>query len=153
MLLERRATTVLDAIEHLVGMQSQAPGPPYVGLWSRLADFAFDQVGELMTDRRALRIVLMRGTLHLVGARDARALRPLAQVILDNCLQTRAADLDGVDQNAARAPRLPGRERPDAVRPAGRAPSRSAHAGAGPVRPGLRQPAALPRGPGPDHHR
>lgn len=103
MLLERRATTVLDAIEHLVGMQSQAPGPPHAGLWSRLADFAFDQVGELMTDRRALRIVLMRGTLHLVSARDARALRPLTQVILDNHVKTRAADLGGVDLDAVAA--------------------------------------------------
>ncbi|MEU8798880.1 winged helix DNA-binding domain-containing protein [Spirillospora sp. NPDC048819] len=100
MLLERRAMPALEAIEHLVGLQSQAPNPPYIGLWSRLAGFAFDEVGELMTDRRALRIVLMRGTLHLVSARDARALRPLTQVILDNHLKTRARDLDGIDLTA-----------------------------------------------------
>ncbi|MFA1551347.1 winged helix DNA-binding domain-containing protein [Actinomadura chokoriensis] len=103
MLLERHDLPVLDAIEHLVGMQSQAPNPPHVGLWSRLADFAFDEVGALMTDRRALRIVLMRGTLHLVSARDARALRPFTQVILDNHLKTRAADLDGIDLDAITA--------------------------------------------------
>lgn len=100
MLLERRAMPALDAIEHLVGMQSQAPNPPYIGLWSRLAGFAFDEVGELMTDRRALRIVLMRGTLHLVSARDARALRPLTQVILDNHLKARTRELDGIDLTA-----------------------------------------------------
>lgn len=103
MLLERHDTPVLAAIEHLVGMQSQAPNPPHVGLWSRLADFAFDEVGALMTERSALRIVLMRGTLHLVSARDARALRPLTQVLLDNYLKTRARDLDGVDLAAVTA--------------------------------------------------
>ncbi|MFI0481789.1 winged helix DNA-binding domain-containing protein [Actinomadura sp. 9N215] len=100
LLLERHAMAPLDAIEHLVGMQSQAPNPPYIGLWSRLADFDFGDVGELMTARRALRIVLMRGTLHLVSARDARALRPLTQPIRDNHLKSRAADLDGVDLDA-----------------------------------------------------
>ncbi len=100
MLLARHDMPVLSAVEHLVGMQSQAPNPPHVGLWSRLADFAFDDIGPLMTERRALRIVLMRGTLHLVSARDARALRPITQVLLDNHLKTRAADLDGVDLDA-----------------------------------------------------
>ena len=103
MLLERHAMAPLDAVEHLVGMQSQAPNPPYIGLWSRLRDFAFDEVGELMTGRRALRIVLMRGTLHLVSARDARALRPLTQAVLDNHLKTRAAELDGIDLAAVAA--------------------------------------------------
>ncbi|TDB76686.1 winged helix DNA-binding domain-containing protein [Actinomadura sp. KC216] len=100
LLLERHAMPALDAIEHLVGMQSQAPNPPYIGLWSRLAGFDFGEAGELMTARRALRIVLMRGTLHLVSARDARALRPHTQAVLDNYLKSRAADLDGIDLDA-----------------------------------------------------
>ncbi|TDB93563.1 winged helix DNA-binding domain-containing protein [Actinomadura sp. 7K534] len=100
MLLERHAMPALDAIERLVGMQSQAPNPPYIGLWSRLDGFSFDEVGELMTGRRAARIVLMRGTLHLVSARDARALRPLTQVIQDDYLKTRAGDLAHVDLDA-----------------------------------------------------
>ncbi|MFB4312009.1 winged helix DNA-binding domain-containing protein [Actinomadura sp. GTD37] len=103
MLLERHDLPVLDAIEHLVGMQAQAPNPPHVGLWSRLAGFDFGAVGPLMTERRALRIVLMRGTLHLVSARDARALRPLVQGLLDGHLRSRAADLDGVDLDAVTA--------------------------------------------------
>ncbi|QKW33699.1 winged helix DNA-binding domain-containing protein [Actinomadura sp. NAK00032] len=103
MLLERRDMPVLDAIEHLVGMQAQAPSPPHIGLWSRLDGFAFDAVGPLMTERRVLRMVLMRGTLHLVSARDARALRPLTQPLLDNYLRTRAADLAGIDLDAVTA--------------------------------------------------
>ncbi|TMQ97516.1 winged helix DNA-binding domain-containing protein [Actinomadura soli] len=100
LLLERHAMPALDAIEHLVGMQSQAPNPPYIGLWSRLADFGFAEVGELMTARRALRIVVMRGTLHLVSARDARALRPHTQAVLDGYVKTKAAELNGIDLDA-----------------------------------------------------
>ncbi|MEU8347183.1 Winged helix DNA-binding domain-containing protein [Actinomadura meyerae] len=103
MLLERRDMPALDAVEHLVGMQAQAPSPPHIGLWSRLAGFTFDAVGPLMTERRVLRMVLMRGTLHLVSARDARALRPLVQPILDGYLRSRAADLAGVDLGAVTA--------------------------------------------------
>jgi hypothetical protein len=39
-LLERAPVRAIDAIEHLGGMQSQAPLAPYVGLWTRLRDFA-----------------------------------------------------------------------------------------------------------------
>ena len=37
LLLERRSMPVEAALEHLVGLQAQAPLAPYVGLWSRLA--------------------------------------------------------------------------------------------------------------------
>ncbi|TDD80991.1 winged helix DNA-binding domain-containing protein [Actinomadura rubrisoli] len=104
MLLRRRETSAVEAVEHLVGMQSQAPNPPYIGLWSRLEGFAFDEVGGLMEDRRLVRVVLMRGTLHLVSARDALALRPLTQPILDSYRKSRrGADLDGVDLPAVAA--------------------------------------------------
>src|SRR4029453_12436377 len=35
-LLERADRTALDAVEHLAGMQAQAPLPPYGRLWCRL---------------------------------------------------------------------------------------------------------------------
>ncbi|WP_019632845.1 winged helix DNA-binding domain-containing protein [Actinomadura atramentaria] len=82
-LLERAPLTPIEAVEHLVGMQAQAPNPPYVGLWSRLADFSFADLGTLVETRAAVRILLMRGTIHLVSARDAAALRPLTQAVLD----------------------------------------------------------------------
>ncbi|QFG21994.1 winged helix DNA-binding domain-containing protein [Actinomadura sp. WMMB 499] len=101
MLLRREPVSALEAIERLVGMQAQAPNPPYIGLWSRVEGFDFGAVSRLLTERRALRIVLMRGTLHLVSARDARVLRPLTQGILDRYLAGPAGrDLDGADLRA-----------------------------------------------------
>lgn len=74
--------TATEAIEHLVGLQAQAANPPYVGLWSRLADFRAGELSDLIAGRAAVRIALMRGTIHLVGARDALALRPLLRPVV-----------------------------------------------------------------------
>ena len=62
------------AIEHLVGLQAQAAEPPYVGLWTRLEGFAFEDLSRLMIERRVVRSALMRGTLHIVAARDVQRL-------------------------------------------------------------------------------
>src|SRR5215204_3475013 len=100
MLLRRRNLSAVEAIEHLVGMQAQAPAPPYVGLWTRLKDFHSDDLACLILERRAVRIALMRNTVHLVSARDGLALRPLMQPVFDRTLySTRAnrAHLEGVD--------------------------------------------------------
>lgn len=69
-LLERAPTRAIDAIEHLAGMQSQAPLAPYVGLWTRLQDFAPDELSALTDQRQVVRLHLMRNTVHLVSARD-----------------------------------------------------------------------------------
>ena len=73
---------VSAAVEHLVGLQAQATLPPYYGLWSRLERFDPHELGRLLTDREAVRMTLMRGTVHLVTVRDALVLRPLVQPIV-----------------------------------------------------------------------
>jgi hypothetical protein len=88
LLLRRSPLPVADAIEHLVGMQSQAPQPPYVGLWTRLERFRPEELSQLLIDRRVVRIAVMRGTVHLVTANDCLALRPLVQPIFDRDLTT-----------------------------------------------------------------
>ncbi len=52
LLLERRPLSAAAAIEHLVGMQAQAPNAPYVGLWTRLEGFRVDELAWLITERR-----------------------------------------------------------------------------------------------------
>jgi hypothetical protein len=83
LLLRRAELPVADAVEHLVGLQAQAPMPPYYGLWSRLEGFDPHELGRLLTERKAVRLTLMRGTVHLVTVADALALRPLMQPVIE----------------------------------------------------------------------
>jgi hypothetical protein len=82
-LLDRSPAAPFDAVTHLVGLQAQNPLDPYLALWSRLVDFDPSVVGAMVEDRSLVRIVVMRGTIHLVTARDALSLRPLMQPVLD----------------------------------------------------------------------
>lgn len=100
MLLERRSLSAAEAIEHLVGMQAQVPRAPYIGLWARLKGFRPEELVHLMYDREAVRIALMRNTVHLVTANDCLMLRPLTQIIFDRDLRTNttfAPPLRGMD--------------------------------------------------------
>jgi hypothetical protein len=83
LLLERSDRPVLEAVTHLVGLQAQEPPNPYLALWSRLIRFDPDSLSRLLAAREVVRIVVMRGTIHLVTARDALLLRPLMQPVLD----------------------------------------------------------------------
>jgi hypothetical protein len=87
LLLVRSPLPPLDAIEHLVGLQAQNPGDPYLALWSRLDAFDPVATGRLLEDRRTVRTVAMRATIHLVTADDCVGLRPLCQPVLDGELR------------------------------------------------------------------
>ena len=101
LLLERSPLTPVRAIEHLVGLQAQAPNPPYIGLWTRLARFEADDLSRLITARRVVRIALMRSTIHLVTARDCLRLRPLLQpVSVRAVLGGYRRHLEGLDLDA-----------------------------------------------------
>ncbi|MFF7335539.1 DNA glycosylase AlkZ-like family protein [Streptomyces sp. NPDC008150] len=98
LLLERSSMTAAGAIGHLVGMQSQAPNPPYIGLWTRLTGFRTADLADLMRSHEAVRLVLMRGTIHLVTADDCVALRPVLGAALRQGLKgTFGRKLDGLD--------------------------------------------------------
>ncbi|MFB9329229.1 winged helix DNA-binding domain-containing protein [Paenibacillus aurantiacus] len=98
LLLRRADMPVLEALEHLAGMQAQNPYPTYYGLWSRLVDFRPEQLAERLLDRSAVRIALMRGTIHLVTARDCLRMRPLLQPVLERLLQASILrELEGLD--------------------------------------------------------
>jgi hypothetical protein len=90
MLLRRRRVPVLDAVERLVGLQAQVPRDPYVALWSRLDRFRPEALAEPIADRRAVRMGLLRATLHLVTARDALTLRSVVDPVIQRTLHTQS---------------------------------------------------------------
>ena len=73
-LLQRAPLTPVTAIERLAGLQAQWAPAPYIGLWSRLARFAIADLEAALAKRTVVKATLMRGTLHLVGAKDYPAL-------------------------------------------------------------------------------
>jgi hypothetical protein len=70
LLLERKKIGVLRAIERIGGMQAQWPPSPYVGLWSRLTAFKRESLERAVRRDEVVKPTAMRGTLHLVTARD-----------------------------------------------------------------------------------
>lgn len=100
-LLERQpgdAVTSSAAIEHLVGMQAQAPLSPYVGLWSRLDGFDPQELAGLLVERRAVRTWVMRATIHLLTADDVLWLWPLTHPAVAGAWRRTqfARDVDGL---------------------------------------------------------
>jgi hypothetical protein len=96
-----RALRVVETIEHLVGLQAQAPFPPYFGLQSRLEGFRSHDLASLITSRGVVRIALMRGTIHLVSARDCLPLRRVVQPVIDRGMRTAyGKQLAGLDTEA-----------------------------------------------------
>ena len=70
MLLERADLDAVTAIERLAGMQAQYSPSPYIGLWSRLRDFRREKLESALAENLVFKATLMRGTLHLVSARQ-----------------------------------------------------------------------------------
>ncbi|MFE0042245.1 winged helix DNA-binding domain-containing protein [Streptomyces albireticuli] len=87
LLLRRSALPALDAVGHLAGLQAQSPMDPYHALAARLDGFDPEELSGLLASRAAVRVPLMRGTIHLVGAPDAHALYPLLRPVHERAFQ------------------------------------------------------------------
>jgi hypothetical protein len=83
LLLERSPLPVVETVGRLVGLQAQEPLDPYYALWSRLGGFRPDDLVKPFVDRELVRVVAMRGTIHLLTADDCLGLRHIVQPILD----------------------------------------------------------------------
>jgi hypothetical protein len=83
LLQERAHMPVLDAVRHLAGLQAQTVRSWYTGLWSRLHDFDPEELSTHLEERRVVRMALIRSTIHLVTAEDARWMRPLVDVPIE----------------------------------------------------------------------
>jgi hypothetical protein len=104
LLLQRAGLPPLAAIEHLAGMQAQAPRAPYVGLWTRLAGFLTGDLEQLITGRQAVRTHVMRNTIHLVSAADCVRIHGLLQPVLERGFASSpfARNIAGADLDAVR---------------------------------------------------
>jgi DNA glycosylase AlkZ-like len=105
LLLERVRRPALEVIELLVGMQAQEPPDPYVGLWTRIEGFDPIELSRLIEERQAVRMGLLRGTLHLVSAPDAVAQYPILADVMARSWRSSpfAKQLVGVDLDAVLA--------------------------------------------------
>jgi hypothetical protein len=74
-LLARTDTTPHEMVRHLVGLQAQENLSPYLSLAARLTSFDPYAVTAGLEDRTLVRLLTMRGTVHLLAADDALALR------------------------------------------------------------------------------
>ncbi|WP_134684984.1 winged helix DNA-binding domain-containing protein [Brevibacillus migulae] len=99
MLLRREKLSALEALERLVGLQAQAPNAPYFALWTRLEQFHQEELSRLIQERKAVRLAMMRSTIHLVSSRDSLQIRPWVQPVLERSLmgtyRKQLARLDG----------------------------------------------------------
>jgi hypothetical protein len=99
-LLEPRDVGVVEAVEHLGGLQAQDVKAPYFQLWARIEGFDPVALAELLEAREVVRIAAMRSTIHLVSARDAPVLRALGQGEITRSTDGNWALPDDVDRAA-----------------------------------------------------
>lgn len=115
-LLTRTTAPVEDVVARVGGLQAQEPQEPFSGLWSRVQGFVPEQLDRALTDRRVVRVHLMRRTVHLVTADDALAWRARHDAMLrQRAVSAYRRELDGIDHDevaaAGRAVMADGRPR------------------------------------------
>ncbi|WP_109509723.1 winged helix DNA-binding domain-containing protein [Nocardioides speluncae] len=105
-LLERTTRPIPHVVEHLIGLQAQENLPPYLSLAARLAEFDPYAVSAALEDKSLVRLLCMRGTIHLLVPGDALTLRQWTQPCQDrerkhsqNVIE--ALHLDTAEVNAA----------------------------------------------------
>lgn len=105
--------TAEQMVEHLIGLQAQENLPPYLSLSARIKDFDPLELSDAIADRRIVRFLTMRGTVHALTPDDALALRPWVQPMLDriskgNQISRPAAHITSMELYDVVAPLLKG---------------------------------------------
>jgi winged helix DNA-binding protein len=70
LLLKRARLPAVTALERVAGLQSQLASTAYVGLWTRLEGFRPAALDRALLGGRAVRGLLMRGTVHTASTAD-----------------------------------------------------------------------------------
>ncbi|MFJ9038147.1 winged helix DNA-binding domain-containing protein [Streptomyces sp. NPDC102406] len=97
LLLRRSSMTAEQAVAHLVGLQAQEVRPPYLALAARLDGFTPAALSAALEERRVVRIVTLRSTIHLHTAEDAMVVRPLVQAAREREVRMFRKGLTGVE--------------------------------------------------------
>jgi hypothetical protein len=87
-LLARVGWSPAAMARHLVGLQAQENLPPYLSLAARLEPFDPYDVTRGLEDRSLVRLLTMRGTIHLLTPDDALMLRPWTQPRMERELRS-----------------------------------------------------------------
>jgi len=74
-LLERVPMPSEQMVRHLIGLQAQENLPPYLSLAARLTTLDPYDVSRQLEERQLVRLLTMRGTIHLLAPEDAAVLR------------------------------------------------------------------------------
>ncbi len=98
MLLGRETIGVAPAVERLLGMQAQQPRPPFTGLWTRLEGFRRDDLLGALRTKKAVRVTMWRGTLHILSTSDylrfRGSLQPVLTAGMESILSSLKAELN-----------------------------------------------------------
>lgn len=74
-LLERVTMPSEQMVRHLIGLQAQENLPPYLSLAARLTTLDPYDISRQLEERKLVRLLTMRGTIHLLAPEDAAVLR------------------------------------------------------------------------------
>ncbi|RNL63716.1 winged helix DNA-binding domain-containing protein [Nocardioides marmoriginsengisoli] len=80
---QRSVRTVPSMVEHLLGLQAQDNLPPYLSLAARIDGFAPADLSDRLGAGELVRLLTMRGTVHVLTPDDALQLRGWVQPALD----------------------------------------------------------------------
>lgn len=104
-LLTRVDTDPVEMTRHLVGLQAQEPMPPYLSLAARLADFDPYDVSRALEERRLVRVLSLRDTIHLHTPDDALTIPVWAAPVREREIKVSQSigDARELDRSAFRA--------------------------------------------------
>lgn len=102
-LLDRVAMTPEAMVRHLIGLQAQESLPPYLSLAARLTTFDPYDASRLLEERALVRLLTMRGTIHLLAPEDAAVLRPWVAPRIEQEIRVSQSIADARDVERAEA--------------------------------------------------
>jgi hypothetical protein len=85
-LLERAKLGVTEAVDRFGGLQAQEARPPFVALRARLDGFEREQLADALRERKVVRAMLMRATLHIVSRERYAQLRPALDDVMTRAM-------------------------------------------------------------------